>query len=142
MPVTTSATNQAAFEVPKDRFAWYAETPINKYEPAIVNANGYIEAATATTLTDSVQFVGICQYGAEKAGDMATVVKGVFPAVADGAITAGSLVKMTDSTATVNGSVYHTVAASSEGNLTAAAVIGTALTAATAKGDLVTVLIK
>lgn len=141
MPVTTSATNQAAFEVPKDRFAWYAETPINKYEPAIVNANGYIEAATATTLTDSVQFVGICQYGAEKAGDMATVVKGVFPAVADGAITAGSLVEMTDSTTTVNGFVYHTVAAS-EGDLTDATVIGTALTAATAKGDLVTVLIK
>lgn len=141
MPVTTSATNQAAFEVPKDRFAWYAETPINKYEPAIVNANGYIEAATATTLTDSVQFVGICQYGAEKAGDMATVVKGVFPAVADAAITAGSLVEMTDSTTTVNGFVYHTVAAS-EGDLTDATVIGTALTAAAAKGDLVTVLIK
>jgi hypothetical protein len=49
---------------------------------------------------------------------------------------------MTDSTTTVNGFVYHTVAASSEGDLTDATVIGTALTAATAKGDLVTVLIK
>lgn len=142
MPVTTSATNQAAFEVPKDRFAWYAETALNKYEPAIVNANGYLEAATSSNLTDETQFVGICQYPAENAGDMATVVKGVFPAVANAAIAAGKLVEVTASTTTVNGVTYHTVAAATDNDLADPTVIGTALTAAAAAGDLVTVLIK
>lgn len=142
MPVTTSATNQAAFEVPKDRFAWYAEEVLNKYEPAIVNENGYLEPATATNLTDASQFVGICQYPAENEGDMATVVKGAFPAVADAAIAAGKLVEVTDNTTVVNGVTYHTVAAATDNDLADATVIGTALTAAGAAGDLVTVLIK
>lgn len=142
MPVTTSATNQAAFELPMNRFAWYAEEVLNKYEPAILNENGYLEPATSTNLTSASQFVGICQYPAEKEGEMATVVKGAFPAVANAAIAAGKLVEVTGSTTTVNGVVYHTVAAATENDLDDATVIGTALTAAASAGDLVTVLIK
>lgn len=139
--MATSATNNVAFEAPKARFAWYTGDVINKYEPAMLDSNGCIIPATATDLTDSAQFIGVCQYGAETAGDMATVVKGAFPVVADAAIAAGTLVEITDNTTTVNGVTYHTVAASS-GDLADAIVLGTALTPATAAGDLITILIK
>lgn len=135
------ATNKAAFEAPSNRFAWYSASPINKYEPVQLDASGTLVPATASTLTSSTQFMGICQYGTEIAGEMVTVVKGAFPAVANGAITAGQLVEVTDTTTEVNGFTYHTVAAAS-GDLSTATVIGTALTDATADGDLVTVLIK
>lgn len=135
------ATNKAAFEAPSDRFAWYCASPINKYEPVILDASGNLAIATATSLTESTKFMGICQYGSEIAGEMVTVVKGAFPVVADGAITAGQLVEVTDATTDVNDFTYHTVKASS-GNLSTATVIGVALTDATAKGDLVTVIIK
>ena len=135
------ATNKAAFEAPSDRFAWYCASPINKYEPVILDASGNLAPATASTLTASTKFMGICQYGTELAGEMVTVVKGAFPVVADGAITAGQLVEVTDNTTVVNDFTYHTVKAAS-GNLSTATVIGVALTDATAKGDLVTVIIK
>ena len=59
----------------------------------------------------------------------------------EAAIAAGKLVEVTDTTTTVNGVAYHTVAESS-GDLGDAAVIGTALTAAAAAGDLLTIAIK
>lgn len=139
--MATSATNNVAFEAPKERFAWYTGAVINKYEPAMLDTDGCIIPATATALTDAAQFIGVCQYAAESAGDMATVVKGAFPVVAGGAIAAGKLVEITDNTTTVNGVVYHTVAEST-GDLTDAIVLGTALTPAESAGDLITILIK
>lgn len=134
-------TNKAAFEAPSDRFAWYSASAINKYEPVQLDETGNLVPATASTLTASTKFMGVCQYGTEIAGEMVTVVKGAFPVVAASAITAGQLVEVTDTTTEVNGFTYHTVKASS-GDLSTTGVIGTALTDATAEGDLVTVLIK
>ena len=141
MAGNAQATNDVAFELPKDRFAWYTGAVLNKYEPAVLDTDGNLVPATATNLTSSAQFMGVCQYPAEKAGNMATVVKGAFPVVAKDAIAAGKLVEVTDDTTTVNDVVYHVVAESS-GDLADAAVIGTALTAATTAGDLLTVAIK
>lgn len=141
MAGNAQATNDVAFELPKDRFAWYTGAVLNKYEPAVLDTDGNLVPATATNLTSSAQFMGVCQYPAEKAGNMATVVKGAFPVVAKAAIAAGKLVEVTNDTTTVNDVVYHVVAESS-GDLANAAVIGTALTAATAAGDLLTIAIK
>lgn len=141
MAGNAQATNDVAFELPKDRFAWYTGAVLNKYEPAVLDTDGNLVPATATNLTSSAQFMGICQYPAEKAGNMATVVKGAFPVVAKAAIAAGKLVEVTNDTVTVNDVVYHAVAESS-GDLDDAAVIGTALTAATTAGDLLTIAIK
>lgn len=141
MAGNAQATNDVAFELPKDRFAWYTGAVLNKYEPAVLDTDGNLVPATATNLTSSAQFMGVCQYPAEKAGNMATVVKGAFPVVAKAAIAAGKLVEVTNDTTTVNDVVYHVVAESA-GDLADAAVIGTALTAATAAGDLLTIAIK
>lgn len=135
------ATNQTAFEAPMTRFAWYCASPINKYEAVQLDADGNLVAATAATLDDKKQFLGVCQYGSDRAGEMVTVVGGAFPVVANEAITAGQLIEVTDEVTVVNDTTYHTVKPST-GALTDAAVIGTALTAAGAAGDLVTVLIK
>ena len=141
MAGNAQATNDVAFELPKDRFAWYTGAVLNKYEAAVLDTDGNLVPATATNLTSSAQFMGVCQYPAEKAGNMATVVKGAFPVVAKAAIAAGKLVEVTNDTVTVNDVVYHAVAESS-GDLDNAAVIGTALTAATTAGDLLTIAIK
>lgn len=141
MAGNAQATNDVAFELPKDRFAWYTGAVLNKYEPAVLDTDGNLVPATATNLTSSAQFMGVCQYPAEKAGNMATVVKGAFPVVAKAAIAAGKLVEVTNDTTTVNDIEYHVVAESS-GDLDDATVIGTALTAATTTGDLLTIAIK
>lgn len=141
MAGNAQATNDVAFELPKDRFAWYTGAVLNKYEPAVLDTDGNLVPATATNLTSSAQFMGVCQYPAEKAGNMATVVKGAFPVVAKAAIAAGKLVEVTNDTTTVNDITYHVVAESS-GNLNDVTVIGTALTAATTAGDLLTIAIK
>lgn len=141
MAGNAQATNDVAFELPKDRFAWYTGAVLNKYEAAVLDTDGNLVPATATNLTSSAQFMGVCQYPAEKAGNMATVVKGAFPVVAKAAIAAGKLVEVTNDTTTVNDVVYHVVAESS-GNLNDVTVIGTALTAATTAGDLLTIAIK
>jgi hypothetical protein len=141
MAGNAQATNDVAFELPRDRFAWYTGAVLNKYEPAVLDEDGNLVPATTTTLTNFAQFMGICQYPAEKAGNMATVVKGAFPVVANGAIAAGSLVEVTDATITVNDIEYHVVRESS-GGMDFVDVIGTALTAATTAGDLLTIAIK
>ena len=141
MAGNAQATNDVAFELPRDRFAWYTGAVLNKYEPAVLDEDGNLVPATNTTLTNFAQFMGICQYPAEKAGNMATVVKGAFPVVANGAIAAGSLVEVTDYTITVNDIEYHVVCESS-GDMDFHTVIGTALTAATTAGDLLTIAIK
>lgn len=141
MAGNAQTTNNVAFELPKDRFAWYTGAVLNKYEAAVLDTDGNLVPATATNLTSSAQFMGVCQYPAEKAGNMATVVKGAFPVVAKAAIAAGKLVEVTNDTTTVNDVVYHVVAESS-GNLNDVTVIGTALTAATTAGDLLTIAIK
>jgi len=141
MAGNAQATNDVAFELPRDRFAWYTGAVLNKYEPAVLDEDGNLVPATNTTLTNFAQFMGICQYPAEKAGNMATVVKGAFPVVANGAIAAGSLVEVTDDTITVNDIEYHVVCESS-GDMDFHTVIGTALTAATTAGDLLTIAIK
>jgi hypothetical protein len=141
MAGNAQATNDVAFELPRDRFAWYTGAVLNKYEPAVLDEDGNLVPATNTTLTNFAQFMGICQYPAEKAGNMATVVKGAFPVVAKGAIAAGSLVEVTDDTITVNDIEYHVVCESS-GGMDFVNVIGTALTAATTAGDLLTIAIK
>jgi hypothetical protein len=145
MAGNAQATNDVAFELPRDRFAWYTGAVLNKYEPAVLDKDGNLVPATTTTLTNFAQFMGICQYPAEKAGNMATVVKGAFPVVANGAIAAGSLVEVTDATITVNDIEYHVVRESDvpySGDMDFHTVIGTALTAATTAGDLLTIAIK
>lgn len=65
-----------AFESITTRQAWHASEPIEKYDAVEINADGLY----ALAIGDG-QFAGIAQYGAEVIGDMATVVKGTFPAL-------------------------------------------------------------
>lgn len=136
------ATNNTAFEAPDRRFAWYCAEPINKYEAVIVDENGTLVPANATNTTETAAFVGVCQYGAETAGEMVTVVKGAFPVVANGPIQAGELVIATDGTTVVNDKTFHTVGPATSESLLTSNVLGTALTSSTAEGDLITILIK
>lgn len=76
-----------AFEAVTTRQAWYASVALAKYDAAQHAADGRFEKADGTR-----PFAGIVQYGTDKAGDMATVVRGTFPGVANAAVTAGAVV--------------------------------------------------
>jgi hypothetical protein len=76
-----------AFEAVTSRQSWYAAAVIPKYYGVQFDTNGKFVKADG-----SRPFAGIVQYGSEAAGDMITVVKGDFPAIAQEAITAGNLV--------------------------------------------------
>lgn len=78
-----------AFEAITTRLSWYAAEKIEKYQAVQFDTDGKFEVADGTR-----QFAGLVQYGAEEADLMATVVKGTFPAIADGAIAAGDYVTL------------------------------------------------
>ena len=71
-----------AFESITTRLAWYANEPVAKYDAVMHDADGQLAKADGTG-----PFAGICQYGGN-AGDMVTVVRGIFPGVlsADGLV--------------------------------------------------------
>lgn len=112
-----------AFEAITTRVAWYAGEAISKYYAAEYGTGGKLVKATGDG-----QFAGIVEYGADAADKMVTVVKGVFPGVASGIITAGDKV---------------TIDATKAGQFKAAGVndvvYGIALNDAAAAGELVSV---
>lgn len=73
-----------AFEAITTRQSWYASEAIDKYDAVELGSDGKYQKADGTGL-----FAGICEYGAEAADRMITVVKGTFPAVAGDDIDAG-----------------------------------------------------
>lgn len=74
-----------AFEAITTRQSWYASEKIAKYDAVEFGSDGKYQKADGSGL-----FAGICEYGAEAADRMITVVKGTYPAVASGAIAAGA----------------------------------------------------
>lgn len=114
--------NKTAFEAITTRQSWYAGEAIDRYDAVEFGEGGHYVKATGSGI-----FAGICEYGAEAADRMITVVKGTFPAVANGSITEGAKL-------TIDSSAAGTVKAASASDAT----IGIALNAA-AKGELVSV---
>ena len=74
-----------AFEAITTRQSWYASAAVAKYDAVEIGSDGKYQKANGTGL-----FAGICEYGAEAADRMITVVKGTFPCVCSGAVTAGA----------------------------------------------------
>ena len=109
-----------AFEAITTRQSWYASAAVAKYDAVEIGSDGKYQKANGTGL-----FAGICEYGAEAADRMITVVKGTFPCVCSGAVTAGA--KLTVDTAHAGQMKTAT---------SADAVYGVALNAAAA-GELV-----
>jgi len=108
-----------AFEAITEKTAWYAAETLDRHMAAEFDANGKLINAKGAG-----QFVGIVQYGAENIDDMATVVKGIFPAIGSVEITAGAKVTID----TANPGKFKVAT-------TGDMVYGTALSAAAA-GDL------
>ena len=81
-----------AFEAITTRQSWYAAEEIEKYDAVEFDSDGKYVKATGTGI-----FAGICEYGAEEADRMITVVRGTYPCVCSGTITAGA--KLTVDTA-------------------------------------------
>lgn len=111
-----------AFEAITTRQSWYASETVAKYDAVEIGSDGKYQKANGTGL-----FAGICEYGAEAADRMITVVKGTFPCVCSGAVTAGA--KLTVDTAHAGQMKTAT---------SADAVYGVALNAA-ATGELVSI---
>lgn len=113
-----------AFEAITSRQAWHAAEALPKYYAVMINADGKLAKADGTR-----PFVGIVQYGAEAADDVATVVRGSFPAIATTEILAGDLLTLDSS----NAGKFKVAAANDT-------VYGVALTGATA-GNLFTIML-
>ena len=111
-----------AFEAITTRQSWYASAAVAKYDAVEIGSDGKYQKANGSGL-----FAGICEYGAEAADRMITVVKGTFPCVCSGSVTAGA--KLTVDTAHAG---QMKTAASAD------AVYGVALNAAAA-GELVSI---
>lgn len=111
-----------AFEAITTRQSWYASAAVAKYDAVEIGSDGKYQKANGSGL-----FAGICEYGAEAADRMITVVKGTFPCVCSGAVTAGA--KLTVDTAHAGQMKTAT---------SADAVYGVALNAAAA-GELVSI---
>lgn len=111
-----------AFEAITTRQSWYASAAVAKYDAVEIGSDGKYQKANGSGL-----FAGICEYGAEAADRMITVVKGTFPCVCSGAVTAGA--KLTVDTAKAGQMKTAT---------SADAVYGVALNAAAA-GELVSI---
>ena len=111
-----------AFEAITTRQSWYASAAVAKYDAVEIGSDGKYQKADGTGL-----FAGICEYGAEAADRMITVVKGTFPCVCSGSVTAGA--KLTVDTAHAG---QMKTATSTD------AVYGVALNAAAA-GELVSI---
>lgn len=108
----------SAFDAITTRNAWYSGVALAQHEAVMYDAAGkYVKA------DGSRPFAGIVEYGCDAADQMVTVVRGVFSGIAASKITAGAyLVLGTDTSA---GCWAPTTT-------TGTAVIGIALTAATA----------
>lgn len=110
-----------AFEAITTRSAWYAGEALAKYDAVEYGAAGKFVKATG-----SKPFAGIVQYGCDEADQMATVVRGAFPGVAESPVEAGDLVG---------------VSAGKFKKASGSAAVGVALTPAKAADDLFTVQI-
>jgi len=118
--------NNTAYQMIVSRMPVIAGAALAQYDAVELNTAG-----KAVKAAGAGQFVGIIEYGADAADNMATAVKGAFPGVAAEVITAGA--KVTVGTGETAGKF---VVADTAGNV----VYGTALTAADAIGDTFTVL--
>ena len=112
----------SAFESPSIRLAFYANEAVEKYDGVEIDTDGKFAKATQAN-----PFIGVCQYGAEAANNMITVVKGIFPAKAAEEITAGDDISVGTTAGT------FIVAVTTEGSETD--VIGKALTGAAAPAN-------
>lgn len=74
-----------AFEAITTRQSWYAAEEVAKYDAVEIGSDGKYQKADGTGL-----FAGICEYGAEAADRMITVVKGTYPVVCSEDVTAGA----------------------------------------------------
>lgn len=113
-----------AFEAITSRQAWHAAGALPKYYAAMIDAEGKLAKADGTR-----PFIGIVQYGAAAEDDVATVVKGSFPAIGSEEISAGDLLTLDSGD---NAGKFKV--ADTEGDV----VYGVALTGAAA-GDLFTI---
>lgn len=77
--------NKTAFEAITTRQSWYASEAIDQYHAVEMGSAGKYQKANGTGM-----FAGMCEYGCEAADRMITVVKGTFPGIASGAVTAGA----------------------------------------------------
>lgn len=112
---------KTAFEAITTRQSWYASEIVEQYHAVEMGDDGKYKKANGSGM-----FAGMCEYGCEAADRMITVVKGTFPGIASGAVTAGAKL-------IVDASKAGYVKASTTGK-----VIGVALNDA-ADGELVSV---
>lgn len=112
-----------AFESITTRQAWHAAEVLEKYEAVMFDPDGKFALADGTG-----QFAGIVQYGAEAIDNIATVVKGIFPAIGSEDIVAGPV---TIAAATPG---QFRMAVAADGETPADVVYGTALTTSDADG--------
>lgn len=76
---------KTAFEAITTRQSWYASEIVEQYHAVEMGDDGKYKKANGSGM-----FAGMCEYGCEAAGRMITVVKGTFPGIASGAVTAGA----------------------------------------------------
>lgn len=73
-----------AFQAITTRQAFTAAVAVAKYDAVELDANGKLALATG-----ALPFMGMVEYGANAADEMATVVRGIFPGVATEDVTTG-----------------------------------------------------
>lgn len=78
----------SAFEQITSRLALPAEEIMKKYYGVEIGAKGTFVLATGAR-----PFAGVVQYGAEAAGDYATVVQGIFPVLVSAEVALGARLK-------------------------------------------------
>ncbi len=78
-----------AYEAITSRLALPTAEAIEQYDAAQIDTAGLIAKADGTR-----PFIGVVQYGAEAAGNMATVVKGIFPVKVSAKVLKGARVKV------------------------------------------------
>lgn len=76
---------KTAFEAITTRQSWYASEIVEQHHAVEMGDDGKYKKANGSGM-----FAGMCEYGCEAAGRMITVVKGTFPGIASGAVTAGA----------------------------------------------------
>lgn len=76
---------KTAFEAITTRQSWYASEVVEQYHAVEMGNDGKYKKADGSGM-----FAGMCEYGCEAADRMITVVKGTFPGIASGAVTAGA----------------------------------------------------
>lgn len=79
----------AAYEQIVSRMALPVGEVVSKYQAAQISTAGVIELADGTR-----PLAGIVQYGAESIGDMATVVKGIYPVLVSADVLKGARLKV------------------------------------------------